>query len=167
MSFSRATLGWWWLRLCLVHLLLGPLEPISITTLMIMLPVMIKQVQTGQFPSKLPPLPHKSKALASAIIFNNEIYHLVLQWFSNFFWCLKTKVPLAFLTLPPPLVPDTQFCWLGIWPSALLKLNEGSEVLLPRQLLQIFVRIFMLWGEPAKLPNPTGRTAAAGSFRVT
>lgn len=52
---------------------------------------MIKQVQTGQFPSKLTLLPHKSKALASAIIFNNEIYHLVSHMGFNFFDILKQK----------------------------------------------------------------------------
>lgn len=84
----------------------------------------------------------------------------------QFSWHLETKVPLALLTLPPLLVPDTHLCWLCVWPSAPLKLNEGSGAPFPRQLLLMRALSYMFWREPAKLLDPAGRTPAAHSFRL-
>lgn len=98
---------------CLLHLLLGTGGHVPMTTLMIISPVItawLSRCRQASFLASWLLFPHESKALASGIIFNKEIYHLLLKWFSIFL-TFKNKSTFG-LTNSPPTV--------STWHTALL-----------------------------------------------
>ena len=95
------------LRMSLLHLLSGTKGLGPIAMLIIMSPVItawLSRYRHRTFLASWLLFPHESKALASAIIFNTEIYHLLLTCFSIFL-TFKNKSTSGLIGSPAPPPP--------------------------------------------------------------
>lgn len=95
--------SWTGLRMSLLHLLSGTKGLGTIVMLIILSPVItawLSRYRRRTFLARWLLFPHESKALASAIIFNTEIYHLLLTCFSIFL-TFKNKSTSGLTGSPP------------------------------------------------------------------